>query len=232
MKRFWTDAIAVPAAGGHGVALDGKHLRTPDKRPLVVPSRPLADAIAAEWRAQGETVQPAAMVLTRLANSGLDRVPHWRPAMLDEMAGFGGADLLYYRAHAPDELVGRQAAAWDPPLDWARNRYAIDPVVTRGLMPVVQPDGLVLRLRAALDGRPDLELAPIGELVGGFGSLILALALVEGELDFAGAWAAAQIDESWSVERWGEDAEAAARSAARRRDLAEAHRFLTLLVDA
>lgn len=231
MKRFWTETAVVPADGGYAVALDAKPLRTPARRLLVVPGRALAEGIAAEWRAQGETVAPAAMVLTKLANSGLDRVPELRAAMLDEMAGFGGADLLCYRAEGPDELVARQAAAWDPPLAWARTRYDIEPVVTSGLMPVAQPDGLVARLRAALAWRPDLELAPLGELVGGFGSLILALALIEGELDFGRAWAAAQLDEAWAVERWGDDAEAAARTAARRRGLEAAHRFLRLLRD-
>ncbi|WP_343521533.1 ATP12 family chaperone protein, partial [Sphingomonas sp.] len=134
MKRFWKDAAAVPAEGGHDIHLDDKPVRTPGRVPLTLPTLALAEAVADEWRAVGETIDPRAMPLTGLANAAIDRVAPDSASFATGLAKYGESDLLCYRADHPLELQLRQQAAWDPLLDWARTRYGVDPVTTTGVM--------------------------------------------------------------------------------------------------
>ncbi len=230
MKRFWKSAAALPVAeGGYTVALDGKPMRTPLKRPLVVPSPALAEAIAAEWNAQPKDVKAEDLVLTRFANTAVDRVADLRDEVVAEMAGWAGTDLLSYRATEPDELIARQAAAWDPWVDWLRRRFDVELRITQGLMPIAQAETTVARMGLVLAAKTDPELAALHTLVGTLGSLVLALAVAEGELALEEAWAASRIDDDYQIEKWGPDDEAAVRAANMRADLGHAHRFLSLL---
>ena len=226
VKRFYEEARAT--ADG-GIALDGKPVRTPSRELLAVPSRALAEAIADEWNAQGDRIDPRAMPLTGLANAAIDRIAPDKDAFALGLAAYGESDLLCYRAEAPQRLVDRQAETWDPILAWARRRYDVDFEVTSGIVHKSQPKATVDRLAHAVLARSAFELAGLSPLVTISGSLVIALAMAEGAIGFDAAWAAAALDEQWQAEHWGEDADAAAALGARQRDLEAAARFLSLL---
>lgn len=228
VKRFWTD-VTIVDQGGHGIALDGRPVRTPGRAPLAVPNTALADAIAEEWRAVGETVDPREMPLTGLANAAIDRIAPDPMAFASGIARYAESDLLCYRADGPLALVERQAAAWDPPLAWARARYDIHFVTTAGVMHVAQPEATVARLAEAIGARTPFELAPLSIVTSLTGSLVLALALAEQAIDADAAWRAAQVDEDWQREQWGDDALATQAVNARRREYDDAVRFFALL---
>lgn len=229
MRRFYKVAEAAPGAGGWRILLDGRPVRTPARAELAVPSEPLGRAIAAEWHGQGEEVDPRSMALTGLANAAIDRVAPDQAAFAEGLARFGETDLLCYRAEAPAPLVARQAASWDPLLAWARRRFDIDFEIVSGIMHRRQPERTVAQLARATAARDAWTLAALSPLVTVSGSLVIALALAEDAIDLETAWAAATLDEAWQIEQWGEDKEAAAMLASRRRDFEAGHRFLRLL---
>ncbi|SCW74105.1 Chaperone required for the assembly of the F1-ATPase [Sphingobium faniae] len=216
MKRFYKDAAIVAGEGGHGVQLDGRPVRTPARALLALPNAALAQAVAQEWRAQGDSIDPRSMPFTGLANAAIDQIAPNREAFAAGIARYAETDLLCYRAESPDMLIARQAAAWDPLLDWARARYDVAFRVTRGILPVAQPPETLERLALAVSAFDPFLLAGFSTLVTLSGSLVCGLAVVEGGHDPAAIWAAAEIDEAWQAEQWGEDGEAAARSALRR----------------
>jgi len=229
VKRFYESAAAAPAAEGFAVLLDGRPVRTPARGALEVPSKALAEAIAAEWNGQGETVDPRSMPLTGLANAAIDRVAPDPAAFAAGLARYGESDLLCYRAEGPRPLTQRQAAAWDPLLAWARRRFDVDFAVAEGVIHRPQPVSTVERLAAAVAARDAFRLAALSPLVTISGSLVIALALAEGAATLDEAWAAATLDEAWQAEQWGEDPLAAEALANRRRDFEAAWRFLSLL---
>jgi chaperone required for assembly of F1-ATPase len=228
MKRFYKDAAVVPADCGWSIALDGRPVRTPARALLSLPTQRLAEAVADEWRGQGEDVNPASMPMTGLANAAIDHVAPNPADFADGVARYAQSDLLCYRADGPEALVARQAAAWDPLLDWARTRYDVAFAVTQGIIPVPQPDETLARLGAAVAALDPFTLTGLSTLVTLSGSLVCGLAVVEGSHDLDAVWQAAEIDEAWQVEQWGEDAEAAARSARRRADFAVAGAFCAM----
>jgi len=226
VRRFYEQA-QVDEEGA--IRLDGKPVRTPGRRPLALPSGALAEAVAAEWNAQGDKVDPRSMPLTGLANAAIDRIALDRAAFARGLADYGGSDLLCYRAEAPAPLVARQAATWDPILAWARRRYDVDFEVISGIIHRPQPPATFERLTRAVEARDAFELAGLSPLVTVSGSLVVALALAEGGIDLETAWAAASLDEQWQIEKWGDDAEAVQALASRRRDFEAGWRFLSLL---
>ncbi len=226
MKRFYRQASV---GEGHAVLLDGRPVKTPGRTPLAPPTEHLAGAIADEWNAQGEQIDPRAMPLTGLANAAIDRITPAKDAFAAGLAAYGESDLLCYRADGPAPLVARQAELWDPVLAWAQDRYDIAFAVTAGIVHRPQPPETVARLAAAVGARDPFALAGLSPLVTISGSLVLALALAEGAIGLDTAWAAASLDEQWQIEQWGEDAEATKALAGRRADFAAAARFLSLL---
>lgn len=226
MKRFWTD-VSVDA--DRVVRLDDRPVRTPGRNPLALPSDALADAVADEWRAVGEEIDPRAMPLTGLANAAIDRVAPDPALFAAGLASYAESDLLCYRAQAPAELVAREAAAWDPLLDWARERYDVHFECVSGIMHRAQPPATVARLSEAVASRPAFALVALQPIVTITGTLVGALALAEGAIDADGLWTAATVDEAWQAERWGEDALATAARDARRREFDAAVTFLRLL---
>lgn len=230
MKRFWTNVALTEQEGGWAVALDARLLKTPARATLVVQPRAMAEAIAAEWRACGEEIDPRAMPLTGLANAAVDHVAPDARRFAADLARYAEGDLTCYRADHPPGLIAAQAAAWDPLLDWARRRYDVDFKVVTGIVHVDQPPATVARLTAALDSATPFELAALSPIVTIGGSLIAALALFERAVDVKTAWAAVSVDERWQIEQWGDDAEAVASLANRRADFAAAARFLELLI--
>jgi chaperone required for assembly of F1-ATPase len=229
MKRFYKEAAAVPAEGGVAVLLDGRAVKTPARNDLRVPTEELAEAIAAEWNGQGEEIDPRAMPLTGLANAAIDRVAPDPEAFARGLAGYGESDLLCYRAEGPQPLMRRQTDAWDPLLDWARRRFDVDFEVVCGVMHRRQPDRTREQLAKAAAARDAFRLAALSPLVTISGSLLIALALSEGEIGLEQAWSAATLDEAWQAEQWGEDSLATAALEARRREFEAAYRFLTFL---
>lgn len=229
MKRFWAASAVEPAEGGFVVRLDSRALMTPAKAPLRLPTRALADAIAAEWDAQGETVDPRALPFTRLANTALDRVAPRRAEVAAEIAAYGGTDLLCYRARHPEELAAREAEAWDPLLAWAHRTLGARLAVAEGVMHLAQPREALAPLEAAVAAEDAWALTALHELVTLSGSLVLGLAVRHRRLDPSEAWRISRIDEAWQTEQWGEDAEAAAAARRRQADFARAAELLELL---
>ncbi|MDQ2878896.1 MAG: ATPase [Pseudomonadota bacterium] len=226
MKRFWTDVTVDPDGS---IRLDAKPVRTPRRTPLALPSAALAEAVADEWRAVEGRVDPQAMPLTGLANAAIDLVSPDPAAFAAGLAAYGETDLLCYRADSPEDLVTRQAAAWDLLLDWARGRYDVHFEVTAGIMHRPQPPATIARLGEAIAARSAWELAPLSPIVTITGTLVGALALAEGAVDGDALWDAAHLDEMWQAEQWGADPLAIGAREARRRDYDAAVRFLSLV---
>ena len=237
MKRFYQKAHAAPAAdidaveaaSGHAVLLDGRPIHTPGRSHVVVPTPPLADAIAAEWDAQEEEVDPSAMPMMALAATAIDRVQPQAEAVAGDAAAYAGTDLLCYRAAEPPELAERQAAQWQPLLDWAKAAYGAELTVTTGVAPVTQDNEALMRLGRQVARFEPFALAALHVLTTTTGSLVLALAVAEGRLEPHEAFEASIIDEAWQAELWGEEQEAARRRRALAVEIADAARFLTLL---
>jgi chaperone required for assembly of F1-ATPase len=229
VKRFYKSVEVSPAGDGWTVTLDGRPIRTPAKRAFVAPTEALARAAADEWTAQGDEIKPATMPLTGLANAALDRVGADRTTFIDSLAAYADGDALTYRAEHPIDLVQRQAAGWNPILDWAERHYGVEFELVPGVMHRPQPPATVARLRAALELLDDFTLTAMQPLVTISGSLVVALALLEGAIDEDAAWEAGQLDELYQAEKWGEDSLAAQSRASRREAFAAARRFLILL---
>jgi chaperone required for assembly of F1-ATPase len=229
VKRFYEKASAAAQAGGVAILLDDRPVKTPARATLAVPTEELAEAIVAEWNAQGEEIDPRTMALTGLANAAIDRVAPDPETFALGLARYGENDLLCYRAEGPAPLVRRQAEAWEPLLDWARLRYGVALETTSGILHRPQPAETVARLADEVAARDPFRLAALSPLVTISGSLILALALAEGEIGLERAWAAATLDEAWQAEQWGEDGLAKAALDARRAEFEAAYLFLTLL---
>ena len=229
MKRFWKEAGAVRQGDGWSVRLDGKPVRTPGKASLALPTEALADAIAEEWNAVGETLDPRSLPLTGLANAAIDRIAPAREAFVANLANYALGDLACYRADGPPALVALQAEPWDALLGWARRRFDVDFRTTSGIMHVDQPAATVERLVHALALLDSYRLAGLSPLVTIGGSLLAALAVHEKALSAEDAWQAVTIDDRWQLEQWGSDSEAEAALANRHRDFLAAARFLELL---
>lgn len=229
MKRFWRTATTVPQDGGRGIALDGRPVRTPARAPLVVPSEELAEAIAAEWNAQGSDIDPAAMPMTGIANAAIDLATGDRAAFAETIAAYAQTDLLCYRDDRDAALQGEQAAAWNPLLAWAEARHGIEFALAQGVLPIDQPAATVAALREAVHALDPFRLAPLSPLVTIGGSLVAGLALVEDAFAADMLWEAVSLDELYQERRWGADSEAQKARARREADWHNAARFLSLL---
>jgi chaperone required for assembly of F1-ATPase len=231
MKRFYKATAVDMSDGGYRILLDGKPMRTPAKAVLVVPTRALGEAIAAEWQDVPEQseLRTTQLPLTRLVATGLDRVTGQRAKVIEDTAKYAGSDLLCYRASEPASLVRRQHETWQPLLDWAAERYDARLVVAEGMTFVNQPADAMARLGDAVAAHSDLALSALYNLTHVSGSLVIALAVAESRLAADKAFAAAQLDELYQIERWGEDPLARRRHEGIRHDIAAGARFLALL---
>ncbi len=227
-RRFWTTASAVPVEGGFAVHLDARPVRTPLKAPLVLPTFPLAEAVAAEWQAQEGKVKPETMPVTRTANSAIDKVAPQHSDVADMLAAYGGSDLLCYRATGPAGLIQVQAEGWDPLLAWAADTLSAPLQVTIGIVPVSQPAESLAALSRLVHQLDSFRLAAFHDLVAISGSLVLALAVIQRRLSAPEAWALSRIDEDWQISLWGEDEEAAEHAALKRAAFLAADRFYGL----
>ena len=230
MKRFYRQAEAVPLdPDGYGVALDGRRVRTPAGRPLALPSRALAAAVADEWAGQGETVEPRTMAMMTLSATALDRVAPRAGEIAAEIARYGETDLLCYRDEADGELARRQNAAWQPVLDWLAATHGAKLTTVAGVMPAAQQKSALEALRRAVDAHEPFRLTALHAAVAATGSAALGMALLGGRLNACQAWRCARLDDEWQAERWGEEEDARKRGAALRDELAAVERFAALL---
>ena len=229
MKRFYKTVAVEAKDEGLAITLDGRPVRTPGKALLLVPRRPLAEAIAGEWEAQGEEVRPTEMPLTAIACTAIDLVAHDRAAAREELLSFAEHELLCYRAEEPDELVARQEQVWRPLLDWLEATHGARLAVGSGLLELQQPAEALAALRGVLERYDALALTGLATAVRACGSLVVGLALAEQWLSAAEAFAASELEETFQIERWGEDPIAAERRDGIRRDLEAAARFFQSL---
>ena len=213
-RRFYARAEVAEGEDGFAVLLDGRPVKTPARRTLAAPTRALAEALAAEWEAQRDVVDPAKMPLTRLANSIIDGVADTPAAVAAEAEKYLASDLVCYRAEGPDGLVARQAGAWDPVIAWAREALGARFVVGEGMVFVVQPEAALAAARAALPRDP-WRLGAFHVVTTLTGSALIALAVLNGRLGVEDAWRAAHVDEDWNMDFWGRDELALERRAAR-----------------
>ncbi|WP_368186387.1 ATP12 family chaperone protein [Aestuariibius sp. HNIBRBA575] len=230
-KRFWKTANAQSIEGGFGIFLDDRPVKTPAKASLVVPTHALATEIAREWDAQDEKIDPTTMPVTRAANAAIDKVTKDFVAVVEMIAEYGGSDLLCYRASDPSELIARQAAAWDPLLDWAAEEFGGRLAIGHGVMHVTQDPALLSTLREGVADLSAFSLTGFYDLVQISGSLILAFAVIRGRIDPVDAWLTSRIDEDWQIEQWGHDDEADAMSAVKQSAFLDAARFYQLTND-
>ncbi|MBX9588769.1 MAG: ATPase [Hyphomonadaceae bacterium] len=235
--RFYKAVTVAPAspsrereAGAFRLLLDGKGVRTPAGKAMLVPTQALAQAIAAEWEAQADRIDPATMPLTRLANSAIDGVMGREADVRADIVKYAGSDLVCYRAESPPELVRLQSQAWDPVLAWVQAALGADLRVAQGIMPAPQPGSATARIAGAVEARRSaFDLAALHVMTTLTGSAVLALAHAHGRLGVEEAWRAAHVDEDWQISQWGEDAEAKARRERRWLDMQAAGRLLALV---
>ncbi len=230
-KRFYKEAAVDERDGAFAVILDGKSAKTPDRNALALPNAALAQAVAAEWNAIEDEIDPVRLPLTRLANVAIDAIANAPKALIDEIMRYAATDLVFYRAGGPEELVALQKERWDPVLYWAEEklgaRFWLAPP---GVVPVSQPQGSLYAVLEAAEklSRP-FALAATASATNIGGSALIALALADGALSGDEAWNAAHVDEQWNISQWGEDAEMQRRLAARHAEFSAAAQMLSLL---
>ena len=227
-KRFWKTAIVAEQESGFAILLDGCSIKTPARANLIVPTKKLAEAIAAEWQAQGDIINPLSMPFTRTSNAALDKVSHQLPEVLKHIAEFGETDLLCYRVSSPRELVKRQAVAWDPLLAWAKDTFDAPLNVAKGVMYVAQPAQSLANLKAQITQLDPFELSGMYNLVSLSGSLVAALAVKQEHKTASEIWDLCRVDNVWQEEQWGFDEEAQRIESAKRSEFLHANVYLQL----
>jgi chaperone required for assembly of F1-ATPase len=227
-KRFWKAAGVVPLDNGFAVELDGRAVKTPAKRALLVPTRAMAEAIAVEWDAQEGVINPLTMPVTRTANAAIDKVAVQHAEVAQMLAAYGDSDLLCYRAEAPEELVARQAAQWDPMLDWAAQDLGARLEARTGVMHVAQDPQAVATLSRHTHELNAFDLAAFHDLVSLSGSLVLGFAAIRDARPVTELWDISRLDEDWQIEQWGEDDDATALAATKRAAFLHAKRVIDL----
>ena len=233
-RRFYTEVAIGQVDEGFGVLLDGKPVRTPAKAYLAVPTAALAESLAAEWRAQGDIIEPDGMPMTRLANSAIDGVSAAIEPTAAEIAKYAETDLVCYRADTPVALVESQSAAWDPVLAFARQDLGARFICAEGVMYVAQPATALAAVRRAVDdvvagGAGVFRLAALSIVTNITGSVLLALAFARDVMPVEAVWTAAHVDEDYQMRVWGADHEALNRRERRRRDLDTAAKVYRLI---
>lgn len=227
-KRFYKEVTIGEADGGFDIRLDGRSVKTPLKRPFAVPSRAMAEAIAAEWDAQETHINPSTMIVTRLANTAVDRVREDEARIVTELTGFAASDLVCYRAGSPDPLVERQSLHWDPVLAWVKASHGIQFICVEGIVHHAQPDAALAVVSQALTAEDEFRLTAIHNITTLTGSTLIAMMTASGGLSGGDAWASAHADEDWQIEQWGGDEEAEARRAVRKLDFDATMQFLQM----
>jgi chaperone required for assembly of F1-ATPase len=228
LKRVYKTVAVAEGENGFAVHLDGRTVRSPARRDLILPNRALAEAVAAEWDAQAESIDPRTMPFMSLVATAADRVEIQRDHVIETIAGYAGSDMLCYRAEEPADLVRRQNAIWDPLLDWTADALGARLRVTTGIMPVRQDEAALNAIQGVVAGYEPLAMTALHEITSIAGSVVIGLAVTEGHIDADAGVAAAQLDETFQIEQNGEEEEAVERLANLRADLLAAAEFLRL----
>jgi len=229
MRRFYEKVGVTEAPDGFMIALDGRAMKTPGKDTLLLPTAALAEAVADEWQAQGEQIDAKAMPITRLANTTIDRVAPRFELVASEISGFAATDMLCYRADDPPELAVQQKTVWDPYLMWAVDRFSAPLKTATGIMPVAQEEASLVAFGAEVRACTPFELTALSEFTNGFGSLVLALAYMDGYAAFEPIWQASLLDQMFQEGLWGEDLEAKEKRDILLNELGAARLFLSCL---
>ncbi|KIN62228.1 ATP12 ATPase [Sulfitobacter noctilucicola] len=227
-KRFWKEASVVPEAEGFGVRLDGREVKTPAKRALIMPTEAMAQVVAEEWDAQEEEIKPHLMPATKTANAAIDKVAIQHGEVADMLADYGDSDLLCYRAPQPDALIARQATLWDPMLDWAAEALEARLIPRVGVMHAPQDPTALEALRRRTHALSPFELAAFHDLVSLSGSLILGFATALNRASADEIWTLSRLDEIWQAEQWGADDQAEELAALKKESFLHASRMFTL----
>lgn len=227
-RRFYKKVAVEDADEAYVIALDGRPVKTPGKASAVIASRPLAEAVAAEWDAQAEKIDPHSMPLTQILCTAIDKVAPNRDEIASQVVRYAGADLLCYRVESPADLAQRQYDTWQPVLDWLAAEQGINLRTTTGLIAEDQDPAALKRAAALIDALDDHELAATAVLTQTMGSFALSMAVVNGHTDWEYAASASQLDETYQSELWGADREAEQRLRSLRNDIEAAYRYLTL----
>lgn len=228
-RRFYKAVSVEKRDGGYAVALDGRVPKTPAGKPLVVPARAIAELIAAEWDAQGEKIDPLSMPLTRLANVVIDQSDSARDGLVDEVVRYCETDLTCHLADSPQELVEKQTAGWGPVREWAGETLGVALVPVVGVIAAAQPEASLAAARQVAEEQSQWSLTALAWLTATLGSAVLALAVLKGRLTAEEAFTLSRVDEDWQISLWGEDEEASALAALRRRDALAAGQWLAAL---
>ena len=224
-KRFYKLVVVTEKLG---IALDGKNVKTPLKAPLVLPNRPLADAVAAEWEAQKEFINPHAMPLTKLANTAIDRAVAEKSNIIAEILAFAGSDMVCYRASSPETLVTRQSTHWDPIIAWAKSALKADFETASTITHRPQSAAALQASENHIAALDPFSFVVVHNLTTLTGSALLGLMLAAGAISGDTAWRAANVDEDWQIETWGEDAEAMTRRKVRLNEFSACVNFVNL----
>lgn len=228
-KRFYKEVFVDGAGGIHRVLLDGKPIKTPGGAVLSLPSSTLAQAIAEEWRAQETTIKPQTMMLTKLANTAIDRVAPNPAGAREQLLSFAKSDVVCYRAEAPSELVRLQDVTWGALLTWIQERFDVELQAASALTLIDHDKAALGSLEATLSKHDAFSLAALNAAAALCGSLVIALALAERKLDSESAFNAANLEKIYQAERWGWDPQETAKADAERAELNQISRFLDLL---
>lgn len=227
-KRFYKKVTVCKTADGYEIRLDDRVVKTPLKHNFSLPSREMAEAIADEWEAQQTHVNPATMIVTRLANTALDRVHGDEVRIVDELTDFAASDLVCYRAGSPEPLVQRQTLHWDPVLSWVKSALGVQFICVEGITHHAQPETALSAISEALSSENEFRLTAIHNMTTLTGSTLIAMMAAKGAMSGEDAWAAAHADEDWQIEQWGSDDEAEARRVVRKQDFDATVRFLQM----
>ncbi|WP_321390003.1 ATP12 family chaperone protein [Emcibacter sp.] len=229
MKRFYKNVDLGEQDGGYVILLDGRAVKTPERRLVMAPNQDLADSLAQEWRDQGEDVLPRTMPMNKYLCTAIDRVATQRESLIEELVGYGGSDQICYRAEHPADLVSRQQEVWDPIVKWMGKEMGIFLKTTSGIIHVEQERAEMDKLRRLLAVLNEFEIAALHNMTTLTGSVSIGMALLHDRIDLDRAWAASQLDEEYQIEQWGQDKEAEERRANMREELGHAARFLSLV---
>lgn len=229
-KRFYKEVTIGERDGAFAILVDGRAVKTPGKQMLALPTRDAAELVRAEWQAQETFINPAKMPVTRLSNTIIDGVSLNGDAVFAEIVSYAGNDMLFYRAESPEELVARQAERWNPVLDWMAEHFGARFVLVEGVMFAEQPEESVAAFSGALEQhRNAFALGAMHSMTTLTGSALLSLAMIRGRLTLEDGWSLSNLEEDWTIEHWGQDAEAEARRARRFEDMKAAYRLFTSL---
>jgi len=232
MKRFYKQAAATEANKGWRVELDGRPIKTALGNAQIVPTAGLAETLAREWDKQGEKIDPALFHKRDLADFAIDMVETDREGTKAKLLAFLETDTLCYRGDPDEPIYRRQQEIWEPIICRFEQRAGVTLERISGIMHRPQPEATLATLGDRLDELDPFALTALLTMTSLAASLVIGLSALESDAEVEALWNAANLEEDWQIEQWGEDAEAVAVRAKRKNDFLNARDFLQLASDA